>query len=160
MMKPFYRRNLPHIQSYNGVYFVTFKTARDLFLSRAARTIALRHVLLENGKRIDLHAAIIMPNHVHLLFTALEDERAEPYPLSAIMNGIKGTSAYNINRLLGRRGQLWQDKSFDRIMRSQEFEWKFNYICANPVDAGLCKKPKEYRWLRTEAQARVPVPHN
>jgi len=159
MTKQFYRRNLPHIQAYNAVYFVTFRTNCDLFLPRAARSIVLRHVLFENRKRIELHAAVIMPNHVHLLFTVLENEVAEPYSLSEIMRGIKGTSAYNINRLLKRRGQLWQDESFDRIMRSQEFGWKFNYICANPVDAGLCNRPKEYRWLWTEAQAGVPVPH-
>jgi REP element-mobilizing transposase RayT len=160
VLKDYYRRDLPHIQAYNAVYFVTFKTKRDLFLSRAARSIALRHVLFENGRRIELHAAVIMPNHVHLLFTALENERAEPHSLAEIMKGIKGTSAYNINRLLRRRGQLWQDESFDRIMRSGEFEHKFNYICANPVDAGLCNRPKEYPWLWTQpAQARVPVPH-
>ena len=160
MMKDFYRRSLPHIQSYNAVYFVTFKTRRDLFLSRAARTIALRHVLFENGKRIELHAAVVMPNHVHLLFTALEDDCGEPYSLAEIMKGIKGSSAYRINRLLERRGHLWRDESFDRVLRSREFENKFNYICANPVDAGLCIRPKEYRWLWTQpAQARVPVPH-
>ncbi|HEY6307089.1 MAG TPA: hypothetical protein VI488_11610, partial [Candidatus Angelobacter sp.] len=99
-------------------------------------------------------------DHVHLLFTALENERAEPYSLAEIMKGIKGSSAYNINRLLGRRGQLWQDESFDRILRYGEFEQKFNYIGANPVDAGLCNQPKEYLWLWTQpAQARVPVPH-
>jgi REP element-mobilizing transposase RayT len=158
-MKAFYRRNLPHLERLNAVYFVTFRTKGDLFLPRAARSIALRHVLFENGRRIELHAAVIMPNHVHLLLTAWENEHAEPYSLAEIMKGIKGTSAYKINRLLERRGQLWQDESFDRIMRSQEFEWKFNYICANPVDAGLRKRPKEYRWLWTEAQAGVPVPH-
>jgi REP element-mobilizing transposase RayT len=101
-----------------------------------------------------------MPTHVHLLFTPMENDQAEPFSLSEIMKGIKGSSAYNINRLLGRRSQLWQDESFDRIMRSREFEHKLNYICANPVDAGLCSKPHEYRWLWTrEAQARVPVPH-
>jgi REP element-mobilizing transposase RayT len=159
-MKPFYRRNLPHIQNLSGTYFVTFKTKDDLFLPPAARSIALRHSRFEDGKRIDLHAVVIMPTHVHLLFTALENDYAEPFTLAEIMKGIKGSSAYNINKLLDRRGQLWQDESFDRIMRSGEFENKFNYICANPVDAGLCSKPREHRWLWVqEAQARVPVPH-
>src|SRR6516164_9414397 len=89
----------------------------------------------------------------------LENDQATPFSLSEIMKGIKGSSAYNVNRLLVRRGQLWQDESFDRIMRSREFEFKFNYICSNPVDAGLCRKPEEYPWLWTQAaQARVPVP--
>ena len=159
-MKHFFRRNLPHIQNLTGTYFVTFRTKGDLFLPPAARSIALKHCLFENNKRVELHAVVIMPTHVHLLFTPMENDRAEPFSLAEIMKGIKGPSAYNINRLVGRRGQLWQDESFDRIMRSQEFEHKLNYICANPVDAGLCSKPKEYRWLWTQgAQARVPVPH-
>jgi REP element-mobilizing transposase RayT len=158
-MKPFYRRNLPHIQKFHAAYFVTFRTGK-VFLPPRARTIALKHCLFENGKRIDLFAAVIMPNHVHLLFSALEAESAEPYSLADIMKGIKGTSAYNINKLLVRKGSLWQDESFDRVTRSGEFEFKRNYILANPVDAGLCCRPEEYRWLWVQpAQARVPVPH-
>ena len=157
-MKHFYRRNLPHIQELSGTYFVTFRTKGDLFLPPSARSIALRHSLYEDGKRVELHAVVIMPSHVHLLFTPLENDRAQPFSLAEIMKGIKGSSAYNINRRLGRRGQLWQDESFDRIMRSREFEFKFDYICANPVDAGLCQKPEEYRWLWTQqAQTRVTL---
>jgi REP element-mobilizing transposase RayT len=159
-MKPFYRRNLPHIQKFNAAYFVTYRTVGDLFLPARARTIALKHCLFDNGKRIELFAAVIMPNHVHLLFSPLENDYGEPFPLAEIMKGIKGTSAYNINKLLGRKGTLWQDESFDRITRSGEFEFKRNYIMANPVDAGLCRRPEEYRWLWVQpAQAGVPVPH-
>jgi hypothetical protein len=74
--------------------------------------------------------------------------------------GIKGTSARRINQLLGRKGSLWQDESFDRIMRAEEFEFKRNYIMANPVDAGLCERPEDYQWLWLQAQAGVPVPHD
>src|SRR5258708_12359868 len=131
-MKHFYRRNLPHIQRFNAVYFVTFRTKGDLYLSPGARSIALKHCLFENCRRIELHAAVIMPNHVHLLFTALENDRAEPYSLAEIMKGIKGSSAYNINRLLTRRGQLWQDKSFDKLPRSPQFESNTHSISPIP----------------------------
>jgi len=146
-MKGFYRRNLPHIERFSATYFVTFRTIANLFLPPPARAIALRHCLFENGKKIEMFAAVIMPNHVHLLFTAFEDDQGEPYSLAEIMKGIKGVSARRINQLLGRRGFLWQDESFDRTMRAQEFEFKRNYIIANPIDAGLCKKPEDYRWL-------------
>ncbi len=145
-MKGYYRRNLPHIEKFLAVYFVTYRTVGELFLPAAARSIALRHCLFENGRKIDLYASVIMPNHVHLLFTALEGERAEPYSLAEIMKGIKGVSARNINKLLGRKGQLWQDESFDRIMRANEFQEKFDYIIANPIRAGLSNRPGEYRW--------------
>jgi hypothetical protein len=46
-------------------------------------------------------------------------------------------------------------------MRAQEFEFKRNYIIANPIDAGLCKQPEEYRWPWLQsAQTRVLVPHD
>jgi REP element-mobilizing transposase RayT len=152
----FYRRNLPHIEDYNATYFVTFRVWNYPYLRPAARSIALEHCLFENGRRIELHACVIMPTHVHLLFTPWEDERGEPFSLAAIMKGIKGSSGRNINKLLGRRGQLWQDESFDRIMRTGEFEEKLAYIVMNPVNAKLVAKPEQYRWL-WQAQARAPV---
>ena len=99
-----------------------------------------------------MYAAVVMANHVHLLFTALESETGEPFSLAEIMKGIKGVSARNINKLLGKKGSLWQDESFDRIMRAEEFEFKRNYIIANPIDAGLCKRPEEYQWLWLQKQ--------
>lgn len=154
----FYRRNLPHFEAFNATYFVTFRVWNYPYLPPAARSIAMRHCRFEDGKRIELHACVIMPTHVHLLFTCLEDERGNPFLLSAIMKGIKGTSARRINQLLKRRGQLWQDESFDRIMRVGEFENKLQYIVANPISAGLTARPGEYRWVWVQAQARVPVP--
>jgi REP element-mobilizing transposase RayT len=155
-----YRRNLPHIERFSATYFVTFRTKGDLYLPSVARSIALNHCLFENCRKIELHAAVIMPNHAHILFTPLENDRSEPFSLAEIMKGIKGTSARNINKLLNRRGQLWQDESFDRIMRATEFQNKLEYIIANPINAGLTSRPGEYEWVWTqESQARVPVPH-
>jgi len=152
----FYRRNLPHIEAFHATYFVTFRLWSYPYLPPAARSIALRHCLFENGRRIELHACVVMPTHVHLLFTALEDERGEPFSLAGIMKGIKGASARNINEFLGRRGRLWQDESFDRIMRSGEFQNKLEYIVANPITAGLSNRPGEYRWAWVQqVQARV-----
>ena len=95
---------------------------------------------------IDMHAFVFMPTHVHLLFTPLRNEAGNSYRIAKIMNGIKGASAHN--KLLGRKGHLWQDESFDHVVRSdQEFDEKFLYIVANPVNAGLCRSPEEYPWL-------------
>ena len=77
MLKHLYTRNLPHIQNLIGTYFVTFKAGR-VFLPPPARSIALKHCLLENGKRIELHAGVIMPSHVHLLL--LRWRMIEPSP--------------------------------------------------------------------------------
>src|SRR5204863_3674560 len=45
-------------------------------------------------------------------------------------------------------GQIWQHESFDHVLRREEsIEAKVQYICENPVRAGLVKHPHEYRWL-------------
>jgi REP element-mobilizing transposase RayT len=88
-----------------------------------------------------------MSNHVHLLFTPLRNATGDSYSLAEILRGIKGSSARSINKLLNRRGPVWQDESFDRVMRPGEFGEKYDYIVLNPVSAGLCPDPTQYRWL-------------
>ena len=67
--------------------------------------------------------------------------------LPKIMQRIKGVSAHDVNKALGRRGSLWQDESFDRILRAGDLNEKREYICNNPVVAGLAETPDEYTWL-------------
>jgi len=61
---------------------------------------------------------------------------------------MKGVSARRINQLLHRSGPVWQDESFDHVIRSTErSRAKFEYVCNNPVRAGLAGSPDEYPWL-------------
>jgi REP element-mobilizing transposase RayT len=143
----FYRRNLPHLQDYDGSYFVTFRTFDDIMLQPQDRSLVLKHCLFENGRKIELHAAVVMPNHVHLLFTPLENQKGEPFTLAEIMHGIKGASAHSFNKLHKKKGSLWQDESFDRRMRSDaEFIEKILYIITNPMAAGLSWGYQDYQW--------------
>ena len=104
-----------------------------------------------------MHAFVVMPTHVHLLFTPLESDLGQPYPLAEIMHGIKGASSHSVNKLLGRKGALWEPESFDRIPRSDaDFEYRVLYIVENPIAAGLAKGPDDYRWgWRESAQPRA-----
>jgi putative transposase len=89
----------------------------------------------------------MMPDHVHLIFTPLYDGE-NLYSVAEIMQGIKGASAHKINRLLSRRGQVWQRESLDRVLRREEsIRAKVEYMIQNPVRAGLVKTAAEYRWL-------------
>jgi REP element-mobilizing transposase RayT len=76
----------------------------------------LEHCLHDNGVRLVVHGVVVMPDHVHMVFTPLADERGNTFGLAEIMNGIKGASAHRINRALKRRGHVWQDGSFDHIL--------------------------------------------
>lgn len=99
--------------------------------------------------KYNLYVAVVMPDHVHMILTPLIDqERRRIAPLSDIMKGIKGTAAHVINRQLKRRGAVWQEESFDHLLRSSEsLDAKIAYILANPVRKGLVTVPSEYRWV-------------
>ena len=109
-----------------------------------------------------MHAFVVMPDHVHLLFTPLKKTETEPYSLAQIMQRIKGTSSHSVNELLGRRGVLWEPESFDRIMRTAaDFEFRKLYIIENPIAAGLAEGPDDYPWAwRESTQARAPALHD
>lgn len=88
-----------------------------------------------------LHAFVVMPNHVHLLVTP-------SVALPVLTKSLKGITAKRANALLGLTGRrLWQEESYDHLVRSEaEFERIRNYIEANPVRAELVTYPDEYRW--------------
>ncbi len=121
MPKLFYRRNLPHLQRDYKPHFVTFCTYQRWTLPEPARDLAIECCLHDNEQKIRVHAVVVMPDHVHMIFTPLVNEQAsEVYSLAEIMDAIKGASARKINRQLGHAGRVWQTESFDRVLRSSE----------------------------------------
>jgi len=146
-----YKRNLPHIQSEGKTYFVTFRTRKGRALPESVRGLVLQHCLRDHGTKLLVHAAVVMPDHVHLVYTPLQDSEGHTFSLEEIHNGIKGASAHSVNKALATRGHLWQDESFDHILRSHESaRSKAEYICQNPVRKGLVADPDDYPWLWRE----------
>jgi REP element-mobilizing transposase RayT len=143
-----YRRRLPHIQKDNRPIFITFTTDHRWILPADARDIVLECCLKENGTRFDLHTVIVMPDHAHLLLSALRDGEGWNFSLPQIMHAIKGVSARRINVLVGRSGPVWQEEFFDHVLRSNDsLAEKMDCICQNPVRAGLVKANADYPWL-------------
>jgi putative transposase len=61
--------------------------------------------------RYELHSFVVMPNHVHMLVT--------PSVIAAKWLGpLKGFTAHEANRILGRTGTFWQQESYDHVVRS------------------------------------------
>ena len=146
-----YRRNLPHIQVEECAIFVTFCTWKRWIFPESVRMRVLEHCIYDHGRKTWLHGAIVMPDHVHLVFTPLCDSQGGTFGLAEIMHGIKGASAHSINRLLKRKGHVWQDESFDHILRCDEsIEAKVEYICQNPVRQRLVTHADDYLWLWRE----------
>ncbi|HTN77601.1 MAG TPA: transposase [Pirellulaceae bacterium] len=142
------------------------KSTRWLSDERVATMIrdSLYHL---HGQKYELLAYTIMPNHVHVLLQpfasamavqrpAHEQSRRDEAslecpdstsPLTKIMHSLKSFTANRANELLGRTGRFWQKESYDHWVRdTEELERIANYIAANPVNAGLCSSPREWRF--------------
>jgi REP element-mobilizing transposase RayT len=146
-----YRRKLPHYQKFDRPLFVTFCKRNREPLSPAARSLVLEHCLKGNNRTMHLHAVVIMPEHVHLLLTPMRNAEGWPFPLKDILKLVKGPAARSVNMLTGTHGALWQDESFDHVLRSNEsFDEKLEYIRQNPVRRQLVAQPEEYEWLWVE----------
>ena len=143
-----YKRTLPHLLKDNRPVFVTFGTFRRWELTAEARQLVFECCLQEHGVTVDLQAVVVMPTHAHLLFTPRRNAEGWLVSLPEIMRLIKGRSAHHINQLLERHGPVWQEESFDHVLRSDEsMSEKAKYICQNPVRAGLVRLEADYRCL-------------
>ena len=89
----------------------------------------------------DLGAYVVMANHVHLLI----QPRVPPQRL---LKSLKGVTARECNRLLGRTGEpFWQKESYDHCVRNRaEWDRICRYIENNPVKAGLVNRPEDFPW--------------
>jgi REP-associated tyrosine transposase len=153
------RRNLPHWQIGGYTYFLTFRT-RGVDLPAEARCCVLDACRHFDGQRYTLWAAVVMPDHVHVLLRPEERVPGQWWSLASILHSIKGFSSHRINELVGHHGPVWLDERFDRIVRDEEeFREKWNYIRQNPVKKGLCSVPEDCGALY-ERTGQRPVPPN
>ena len=98
-------------------------------------------LLFHHDKKYDLHSWVIMPNHAHVLLTPLND-----FHLDQIEHSIKSYTANEANKILQRKGQFWAIECFDRYIRDRRhFVAVTRYIDNNPVKAGLCRRPEDWR---------------
>ncbi len=153
-------RNLPHLQKPGCTYFVTFRVLSGQ-LSPTERSIVLSACKFWHGRKLTLHCACVMPDHVHLLFTPHEKAPGVFVSLGELLHSIKRHSAQEIQRARRTSGSFWLDEYFDRLVRdSAEFCEKWEYIEANPRIAGIVGE-EAYEWFwksETGFGERVEIP--
>ncbi len=91
----------------------------------------------------DLHAYVLMPNHVHLLVTP-QEERG----LSKTMQAIGRSYVRYFNDKYGLKGTLWEGRYRATLIDSERYFLVCSrYIELNPVRArGLVDDPVDYCW--------------
>lgn len=86
-----------------------------------------------DGERYDLAAFVVMPNHVHVLF-----QLRDAATLESVTHSWKSYTAKQINAFLGRSGTLWQQESWDHLLRGvSHLDRCLSYIRLNPSQAKL-----------------------
>ncbi len=94
--------------------------------------------LYHDRQRWHIGLFLLMPDHLHALLA---------FPSQESMSMVIGDWKRFQN---SRRDVVWQEGFFDHRLRDdelgQELENKANYIRNNPVAAGLCARPEDWRW--------------
>ena len=138
-----FRRKLPHweLAGSTSCHFPSHKSSWTTFWRTTLACGVEEALWFSHGERYCLHAYVIVPDHVHLLLTPVAE-----WSLAKILQGLKGFTARQMNRCLGRKVIFWQNENFDHLVRN-ELDWldKFTYIHDNRVEAGLSNRPRIIR---------------
>ena len=102
-----------------------------------------------HGQRYELRAWVVMPNHVHAIVWPMSG-----HTLSDILHSWKSFTSKAAGKLLNRVGEtFWQTESFDHWIRDDaEHARLVTYVKNNPVKAGLCKRPEDWKWSSAHAR--------
>ena len=160
--------------SLNNIHYVTTATFKriPIFKNEYACEIFV-NVLdeLRRTHKLKVSGYVIMPDHVHLLLNPLD------VTIAVIMRKLKGKSGRLIVdwlREYGRRSSLemlsiadrtdrqsyavWQrDFSAIDILSSKFFAQKLKYIHMNPVAAGMCYQPGDWKYSSYNSLYRQSV---
>jgi REP element-mobilizing transposase RayT len=104
-----------------------------------------RSLLAMAGQRYELGCFVIMANHCHAVMRPLER-----YCLEKEVGAIKGVVGRCINQQESLQGRLWQEESYDRIIRDAEHLYRVvQYIGDNPRRAGIARQAWD-RWVHPD----------
>lgn len=113
-----------------------FFAARDYVVYREALADGLQRYGAQ------LHAYVLMTNHVHLLITP-----EHPDSLSRVMQHVGRQYVGYVNAAYRRTGTLWEGRHKASIIDAERYLLACcRYIELNPVRAGMVSDPADYEW--------------
>ncbi len=106
----------------------------ECVLRRAdARQPLLDTLHFADGRDYDLLGYVVMPNHAHVVFRLRAGMRLED-----VVKAWKSVSSRRMAQVLGRKGGIWQEGYWDRLIRGPEHLGRvLDYMRRNPAEAGL-----------------------
>ncbi len=134
-----------HVFQKGFAYFITTNTKDNIPIFETSHCCALRSddfVSYRKDLEFLIYGYVIMPTHFHWII-----HPSDKADVPLIMKKVKGHSSFKINKLLGRKGNLWQENYYDHGIRNRrDFEEKIKYIHKNPVEDNLVFRMKDYRY--------------
>jgi putative transposase len=116
---------------------------RPCFILESHYAEYLRH-LREQADRFgcQVHAYVLMCNHVHLLATALETGG-----VGRLMQSLGRRYVGFFNFSMERTGTLWEGRFKSCLVDTETYVLRcYRYIELNPVRAGVVETPGEFQW--------------
>jgi putative transposase len=104
----------------------------------------LRANLPKSG--VEIWAYCLLPNHVHLVAVPNESDG-----LARLLRVTHHRYARHINARNNWQGHLWQERFHSFPMDEPHLLAAVRYVELNPVRAGLCEKPEQWRWSSVHA---------
>ncbi len=96
-----------------------------------------------------VHAYVLMTNHVHLLVTP-----STPTGVSLLIRDLGRDYVRTINKTHCRSGTLWEGRFKSSLVDSDRYCLVcYRYIELNPVRAKMVKRPEEYPWSSFRSNA-------
>lgn len=92
--------------------------------------------------RCNVHAYVLMTNHVHLLITP-----EMPTGVSLVIRDVGRDYVRQVNKMYKRTGTLWEGRYRSSLIDQDNYCLAcYRYIELNPVRAGMVTNPQSYRW--------------
>jgi len=90
----------------------------------------------------EIHAYVLMTNHVHLLVTP-----RLPMAIAQLMQSVGRRYVRYVNERRGRSGTLWEARYKASLVTTESYLMACHrYIELNPLRAGIVEDPARYRW--------------
>ena len=91
---------------------------------------------------VQVHAYVLMSNHVHLLLTPLQDNS-----LPQMMQAVGRAYVLYFNKRHARSGTLWEGRYRSALIQTERYFLAcMAYIDLNPVRAGMVAQAADYAW--------------
>ena len=134
-------------------FFVTTNTAGRRRLFQVFANVELLLCLLKEDRargRYEVHAYVIMPDHVHLILTP-----APEVSLEKAMQFIKGGFSFRLKS----KAKVWQESfAWERVKDARNCESNRDYIHANPVRKFLCERAVDFEYSSARGVGVDPLP--